>query len=314
MYAKIIESSTLQASYPKLNRPIPLFSQLEWIQLFDKRCIIIGIYSADNQFVGYWYGLSGKKINWKYFINTPFTPHCGLIYKTSASNKANANTYHKKIIKLLVDFFQTQHFSLLHFALPSTIIDTQPLIWNKYLVTTKYTYHLKLEDSTTRLFDNLSSEKRKSIRRAEIDLIKILPVSNLETIAPILKQTFAKNKVKYNTNLFNAILSQFANDQNTIAYAAYNNNGDIIAATLCLYDATTCYYLFGGFNNSNKHHGAGVSCMWASILEAKKRNLLLFDFEGSMLVEVEKYFREFGGTLQPYYEVKYKSNILKIIS
>ena len=43
--------------------------------------------------------------------------------------------------------------------------------------------------------------------------------------------------------------------------------------------------------------------MWQSILHAKKLGIEVFDFEGSMLVEVEKYFREFGGELVPYYTV-----------
>jgi endo-alpha-1,4-polygalactosaminidase (GH114 family) len=41
--------------------------------------------------------------------------------------------------------------------------------------------------------------------------------------------------------------------------------------------------------------------MWKSILKAKQMNLKIFDFEGSMLPNVERYFREFGGNLVPYY-------------
>ena len=40
--------------------------------------------------------------------------------------------------------------------------------------------------------------------------------------------------------------------------------------------------------------------MWQSILKAKELNLEYFDFEGSMNETIERYFREFGGELQPY--------------
>jgi len=53
--------------------------------------------------------------------------------------------------------------------------------------------------------------------------------------------------------------------------------------------------------------------MWQSILLAREKGLKTFDFEGSMIPEVEKYFREFGGTLIPYY-VAYKApTALKLI-
>jgi hypothetical protein len=73
------------------------------------------------------------------------------------------------------------------------------------------------------------------------------------------------------------------------------------------------YYLFGGYDSSQKHHGAGVSCMWNSILKAKELGLGIFDFEGSMLPEVEKYFREFGGTLKPYYSASKTSAVMNVI-
>ena len=70
-------------------------------------------------------------------------------------------------------------------------------------------------------------------------------------------------------------------------------------------------YLFGGFDSENKHHGAGVSCMWQSILKAKDLNLQYFDFEGSMNETIERYFREFGGDMIQYACVEKINPILK---
>jgi hypothetical protein len=53
--------------------------------------------------------------------------------------------------------------------------------------------------------------------------------------------------------------------------------------------------------------------MWKSILHARQLGLRTFDFEGSMIPEVERYFREFGGKLIPYYEIskaKFPVNLL----
>jgi hypothetical protein len=314
MFAKKITLTQFSEVITKLKVELPLFSQLKWLQLFDKRLCIASISNDDNQVIGFFYGLEGKKLNLSYFINTPFTPHCGLYYINKSSNSANYNTYEKKIAQVVVDFLISQKYSLVQFSLPPTIIDTQPFIWKKYLVTTKYTYQIKLSESKEVLFSNLSSEKRKSIRKAESDNLRIELVQDIKGIEAILTNTFIKNKVKYIASLFHEIVYEFANKENAFAFAAYDEANKLIAATFCLYDQHTCYYLFGGFDTDNKHHGAGVKCMWESILYAKNLNLDIFDFEGSMLKEVEKYFREFGGTLVPYYQVKHSSKLLKLIS
>jgi lipid II:glycine glycyltransferase (peptidoglycan interpeptide bridge formation enzyme) len=314
MQAELLTIIQFSELISKLKIELPLFSQMKWLQLFDKRLRILSITNDDKQMIGFLYGLEGKKMRFNYFINTPFTPHCGLVYKTNSSNVSNTNTYNKKIIKVVADYMTEKNISLIQFAMPHSIVDMQPFIWKNYLVKTKYTYRLALANSEEYLFNNLSSEKRKSIRKAELDQIKIERVTNINSIAGILKNTLIKNNVKFDPKLFEKILLEFASHDNCIAFAAYNTNNILIAATFCLHDANTCYYLFGGIDEQNKHHGAGVKCMWASILLAKQLKIHTFDFEGSMLIDVEKYFREFGGTLTPYYEVKYQTKLLKLIN
>ena len=71
--------------------------------------------------------------------------------------------------------------------------------------------------------------------------------------------------------------------------------------------------MLGGYDNESKQHGAGALCIYNSILKSKQLNLSLFDFEGSMIKEVEKYFRSFGGELVPYYTVNKAKLIFEII-
>jgi lipid II:glycine glycyltransferase (peptidoglycan interpeptide bridge formation enzyme) len=100
----------------------------------------------------------------------------------------------------------------------------------------------------------------------------------------------------------NKILTSFLNDHSGFAFVSYLNNKPI-ATAFCISDQTTCYYLLGGYDNENKHQAAGVSVIWNSMLHAKEKGFSIFDFEGSMLPEVEKFFRGFGGNLIPYYTI-----------
>ncbi|HOK80319.1 MAG TPA: GNAT family N-acetyltransferase, partial [bacterium] len=76
-----------------------------------------------------------------------------------------------------------------------------------------------------------------------------------------------------------------------------------ISAMLCIHNNSYAHYLLGGYDESSKHRGAGVLSMWEGIIYAKSLGLKYFDFEGSMVPEIEKYFRGFGGVLTPYFRV-----------
>ena len=161
------------------------------------------------------------------------------------------------------------------------------------------------------LYANISSEKRKSLKRAEKDNLSIQLCMDNHKIKKLIGKTFDRKQKSVNDKLLYKILFEFARPQNSFTFVA-NNNDESIACAFCVYDINCCYYLFGGYDSQSKHHGAGVSAMWNAILYAKEKGIKVFDFEGSMLPEVEKYFREFGGTITPYYSIRKTSLPIEI--
>ncbi len=96
---------------------------------------------------------------------------------------------------------------------------------------------------------------------------------------------------------------------NYIANSAYNKDNELIACNFCMIDSNKATYLFGGFSSEHKQEGAVALVMWESIKQAKAKGIKIFDFEGSMIPQIEKFFRGFGGNLTPFYRVN-KANIL----
>ena len=149
------------------------------------------------------------------------------------------------------------------------------------------------------MWANLSSEKRKSLNKAEKDKLEISETKDYEKVYELVLKSLSRNDLLKNTGIIKNILFSFAKPENAYAFTA-SNNGIAIGTSFCLIYKDTALYLFGGFDSDNKHHGAGVSCMWQSILKAKALGLKYFDFEGSMNENIERYFREFGGELVSY--------------
>jgi len=98
------------------------------------------------------------------------------------------------------------------------------------------------------------------------------------------------------------ILSSFARPDNSYAFVV-QSNGVPIAGTFVVHDAKAAYYLLGGYQTEGKHYGAGALAMFESIRRARDLGLEVFDFEGSVVPAIERYFRGFGGRLTPRFRV-----------
>jgi hypothetical protein len=301
MYIKEIKYSS--NNYLKLISECgTVFNLPAWLDMYGKNILVLGIFNDNKDLIGTFFLYAGKKLGLKYFITPPYTPHIGLCYVNPAQSKANIQAFDKEVVTLVKDHLIALKPKLISIALPFTINDTQPFYWDNYKVIPNYTYRLPLNKTKEELFENLTSEKRKSIKRAEKDSLMIKQTTDYKSVKSLIEKTFSRKEKTVSQKYLTKILFEFANEDNSFAFIAHQND-EPSACIFCIHYNKTAFYLFGGYDNANKHHGAGVSCMWEGILHAKKIGLTVFDFEGSMLVEVEKYFREFGGDLIPYYTV-----------
>jgi len=93
-----------------------------------------------------------------------------------------------------------------------------------------------------------------------------------------------------------------------------NYQGKVIASNFLVEDSNTVYYLMGGINPEFADIGAMDLVQYESIKYAISQGKN-FDFEGSMVKSIEKYFRSFGAIQKPYFEItKVNSKLLKTVS
>ncbi|RME15597.1 MAG: GNAT family N-acetyltransferase [Bacteroidetes bacterium] len=300
MYLKPITINELEYS-AILSNKLSVFHDIDFLNIYLPYIQIVGIYNESNEIIGVFYYFKKTKYFLKYIIPPPFHPYNGLIFYNSAQKEESRNSFIKEIQYLIHQYFtEKEHAHYIRFVLSPEHIDTQVFRWNNWKVKVNYTYQLSLRNSVDELFDNLSSEKRKSIRRAEKDGIVSKENEDYDTVKKLILKTFGRQKKSVNDLYLHKILKEWANSSNSFAYTAYLG-AQPIATTFCVYDHSTAYYLLGGYDEQKAHHGAGVLCMWNSILKSKELGLNTFDFEGSMLPNVERYFRDFGGKLIPYF-------------
>lgn len=298
---RIDRNDEMYAAFAKAHGSV--FNQPQWLNIYGEGLLLHGIFNDNNELIGAFNLFAAKKIGLSYYLVPPYSPSNAFVLNNPAQNLANRITFEKAVHQALSDYFAGLGGFLFLTAFPVGTIDTQVYFWSKYKVVPNYTYHLGLDQSKEILFSGLTSEKRKSLRKAEKDGIEVRPCNDNQLVLGLVLKTFARKQKELNSGLLHNILFTYANPHNSFAYVAYMHNKPI-ACCFCVHDGQTAYYLFGGYDETAKHHGAGPSCMWQAILHAQRLGLKTFDFEGSMLPEVERYFREFGGALVPYYTIQ----------
>lgn len=219
-------------------------------------------------------------------------------------------SWEKEVMEILisnlpkVDYF-SQNFD-------HSITNWLPFYWAGFEQTTRYTYIIE-NISIEELEKNFETDIRRRRRKAYEIGIKIIESEDIETFYKLNTMTFARKNIGISYS-FEFVKNLFENCKENSAVKMYfaKYQDEVIAVNFLVYDDNTVYYLMGGIDPSKKDLGAMDAIQFESIkfaLESGRR----FDFEGSMIESIEKYFRSFGAIQTPYFSIsKTNSKLLKI--
>jgi len=212
-----------------------------------------------------------------------------------------------ELIKQLPEFgFFNQRF---HYSITNWL----PFFWNGFSQSTRYTYVVDDLSDLDSVFSNFGSNIKSDIRKAD-KIAKIEETNDLELFYGLIASTFNKqNKaVPYSIEMLKRIDDACVKENSRKIFIAKDDKGQLHAAVYLIWDETSAYYLIGGKNNEIKNSGATSLVLWHAIKFASSI-VGKFDFEGSMLEPVERFFRAFGAKQVPYFSItKTNSKKLKI--
>lgn len=277
-----------------------VFGSRKWLEVYGDRLQMIGIYKDEKQLVGGFYFLHTRRYGFSFVKLPPYTPHCGLFFQSESSNRSSLSNFSKEVMQEVCRFFLGLKPALTILAFPSTIIDLQPFIWEKFKVVPNYTYRLDLRLPLEDIRANFDPKTRNVINKA----VKEQVDTRENSLEPSdLYSFFVSSLQGAGANVYReeleAIITRFADPTNSFSIEAYKD-GVLLGAVFCVYDNQSCYYLLGGTTRSGVQ-GVNALLVQKCIEKAARLGCAIFDFEGSMLKGVEKFFRGFGPALFPYY-------------
>ncbi|HRE42054.1 MAG TPA: hypothetical protein PLG90_12055, partial [Ignavibacteria bacterium] len=87
-----------------------------------------------------------------------------------------------------------------------------------------------------------------------------------------------------------------------------DSKNNIKSLTINVFDNKSMYYIIGSIEKSFRKSNLN-SYLFELMIEDSLKNNLIFNFEGSVIPGVEKYFRSFGGKLMKFYRIVRIKNI-----
>lgn len=183
-----------------------------------------------------------------------------------------------------------------------TVRGVLPFIWAGYRAEVRYTYRLEDLSSEKVLWDGLGGNIRREIRKARRK-VKVRDDLSLDQFHRVWARTFARQRLPPpdHDRLDRIEAACAPRGARTMLFAS-DDDERIHAVAYIVFDRHTAYYLLGGGDPELRTSGGSSLLMWEAILRARE-TCQVFDFEGSMLKPVERFFRAFGGRQTPYLHV-----------
>jgi len=227
----------------------------------------------------------------------------------------NNQKYYKKISwekksmsAILHSLPKTDHFSQ---SFHRKLNNWLPFYWAGYQQTTRYSYLIEAtaDGSMDLVEDGFENDIRRRIKKTISGGVEVFEGEDIGLFYELNKLTFARKgmDIPYSFEFIKKLYRNCKENNAVKMFFAKDKNGAMLAASFLVHDKNVVYYLMGGIDPTKKELGAMDLVLFESIKFAMQSNRT-FDFEGSMIESIEKYFRSFGAVQTPYYNISKTSS------
>jgi hypothetical protein len=231
------------------------------------------------------------------------TQTLGVLLGKPSSNKYETNISNEmERIKLLVESIPKVKYFCMNFHYNFT--NWLPFYWSNFKQTTRYTYLINDLSNLKEIEDSFSAKTRNTIKKALKLGITIVESENVDDFLALNRKTFARQglKLPYSEDLVRRINQECANREARKIFLAKDADNKIHSALFVIFDKFSMYNLMQGGDPDLRDSGANSLAMWHSIRLAQKVTLK-YDFEGSMVPNIESFVRSFGPIQTPYFQI-----------
>jgi hypothetical protein len=240
-----------------------------------------------------------RKFMMSYVTMPLFTKYLGPHLSSDSLSTRKEHLLIPALIEQLPAFsYFTQNFS------PS-FSNWLPFYWKGYKQTTLYTYILEDISDLEKAFQRIKQDRRREIRKAQ-EQLSIVSDYSFDKFYEVHKWSFDRQglSVPFSIGQLKRLDETLVAHNSRKMFFAVDDRGNIHGACYLVWDETSSYFQFLGSQPNLRSSGASILLTWEAIrFTSNQLGLKRFDFQGSMIKQVEPTMRQFGAIQQPYFKV-----------
>lgn len=185
--------------------------------------------------------------------------------------------------------------------------------WAGYDLGLGYTYRIDDLGDLDAVWSNFRDNIRRECRKAE-KKVEVRTEPDVDRLIACIEKTFSRQNIEAGgmRPLIERIENTMAKRGQSRMYFAVDAQDRVHAAVYIVFDRRCAFYLAGGGDPELRNSGAHSLLMWQAIKDAAEQSEK-FDFEGSMLPKVERFFRSFNATQTPRYNARKRSYLFTLL-
>ncbi len=250
-----------------------------------------------------------KRYGFTALTQPPLTPMLGPWLRGTDAKPAKQLSSQKELIWELLE--QLPKHDLFSQSLHPSITNWLPFYWKDFEQTTRYTYVMSDLSDPNAIWNGFSEQARRNIRKAQ-NKVDVKTGMEIERFLDLNEKTFTRQGkiLPYSKDLVKRIDTAASSRNAREIFYAEDDAGRVHSAVYILWDEHSAYYMMGGEDPELRNSEAGSLLIWEAI-QFSSRQTKRFDFEGSMIQPIERFFRSFGAAQTPYSHVVGASKRMK---
>jgi hypothetical protein len=252
-----------------------------------------------------------KRFGFKIIGMPPNTQTLGIYFEDTGAKLSNKLGRQKDLIFAIID--QLPERCNVDIALDHRCLYVMPFIWKGFKIQPCFSYRIENLNDLDEIWNGFRANIRTDIRKAE-KILHICDDLSINALIKMQRKTFQRQgrSIKGHSEILIQLDKAARTHDARKLICAVDGDGNIHAAGYFVYDERNCYYLIGGGDPEFRNSGAGSLVLWEGIKFASTVSEA-FDFEGSMIEDIERFFRAFGGKPTVYYRVTKLNPLLSLL-
>lgn len=289
----------------KQEKTIPIFQRDWWMDAVSiDGDWDVKLYETGGEIVGALVYYTTKRAYKKVVTLPPLTQKNGIWIRYPQNQKLVTKIAHEnRVIKELLNQLEEEKLYSCNQNFDYRYKNWYEYYWRGYNQTTRYTYVIEDLTDLKKVYDNFDSNLRRNIRNAE-KVVEVRRGLDIGEFYELVKETYKRQdmKVPYSMEVMRKVEENCSSRNCREIFYAIDKEGNIHSAIYIVWDDESAYYIIAGSKPEFGNSQATSLLIWKAI-EYSASYVKKFDFEGSMMKNIERFFRSYGGTPKEYFSI-----------